>query len=114
MGIPVVSGSSAICSFGGVLTLNAVGNVMIENKPVLTIKDNIPGANIIFSGVCSSPMKGPTPTPCVFAPAGPWFMGTLNTKVKYMPVVDNSCSLMCAFGGKITVTFPGALRTLVK
>ena len=40
MGIPVVAGAKAMCSMGiGIFNLSAAGNVMIENKPAITVKD---------------------------------------------------------------------------
>ena len=129
MGIPVVTGGKAMCSMGlGVFNLTAAGNVMIENKPVLTTKDIAFGANIAPMGavMCQSlanPMVASataaalgvlTPQPCTLVPAGMWIPGTMNCRVKGIGIVDSSCSLMCAYAGKISITFPGAVKTTVK
>lgn len=129
MGIPVVTGGKAMCSMGmGTFNLTAMGNIMIENKPVLTTKDNIPFVNVAPMGVvmCQS-LANPTvasataaalgvltPQPCTPQFPGPWVVGTTNCRVKGMGIVDNSCSLMCAYAGKISITFPGANKTIVK
>lgn len=117
-----------MCSFAlGPFTLNTINNVTIENKPVLTVKDTVPGSNIVFAGVMCTSMSNPTvasataaafgvltPQPCTPMPAGMWIPGTMNSKVKQMAILDSSCSLMCAYGGKISVIFPGSLKTQVK
>lgn len=123
MGIPVVFGGKAMCSMGaGIFNLSAIGNVMIENKPVLTIKDNVVGVNVAPVGVVMCQAKTnpnviaataaaagvPTPGPCAPIFPGPWFPGTINCRAKGMGLVDSSCSLMCAYGGKISVSLPGA------
>lgn len=128
MGLPVLSGAMAQCSFAlGPFNLMAVNNVMFENKPVLTVKDVSPGANVVTAGRMCTSMGNPavsaataaalgvlTPQPCTLAPAGMWKPGTINAKVKNFPVLDNTCTLNCVFGGIISVLFPGSLRTLVK
>ncbi len=128
MGLPVVTGGKAMCTMGmGIFNITAVGNVMIENKPVLTTKDNVPFFNVAPMGVMCISLANPmvasataaalgvlTPQPCVPQFVGPWITGTISCRVKGMGIVDNTCSLMCAYGGKISITFPGAVKTIVR
>ena len=128
MGIPVVTGGKAMCSMGiGIFNLSAKGNVTRENKPVMTIKDNAPYLNVAPSGVMCQSLANPTvasatsaamgvltPQPCTPVFAGMWVPGTINCRAKNMGIVDSSCSLFCSYGGKISVTLPGALKTTVK
>ncbi len=91
---------------------------MIENKPALTIKDNIFGTNIIPAGVmCITPSNPAVsaamgaPQPCVPPPfAGPWKPGTMSCKIKGMGILDNTCMLNCVYGGMITILNPGTTK----
>lgn len=129
MGQPVVTGGKAMCSMGpgGMFNISAMGNVMIENKPILTTKDTVPFMNVSPAGVMCQSMANPmvasataaamgvlTPQPCVPNFVGMWLPGTINCKCKFMGLVDSSCSLMCAYAGKLSITFAGATRTTVK
>ena len=128
MGLPVIQSAVMMCSFGvapstyNVLPLN---KVLFENKPVGTIMDNKPIVNIPPFGVCNS-LANPvtaaqtaaalgvlTPGACLPVIPGPWVPGSLTVMVGNQPVVNNSCQLMCAYGGVITISFPGATTEMV-
>lgn len=119
---PVVVGGTATCSMGaGIFNLSAVGNIMFENKPILTEKDCVFGANVIPSGVMCSSASNPTvaaangaPQPCSAMFTGQWMPCTFLCKVKNMGVVDSSCSLMCSYGGKISIANAGVVKSSVK
>ena len=116
----VASTAMCKCSFGDAPTpLNAtscIPSVMIENKPAATIMDFAPAVNIIPFGTCKAPtmmgMPPPgTPKPCVPAPTGPWIPGQPKVIIKGRPALTNSCKLICAMGGIITITNAGTTHT---
>ena len=80
--------------------------------------------NILPFGVCTS-MANPmvaaataaalgvlTPMPCVPVPAGIWAPGVLKVMLGGMPALDNTCKLMCAWGGVIQVLNPGQTKVI--
>lgn len=128
MGLPVVNNAMLMCSFGvapsplGVLPAN---RVMVENQPVANIMDNKPFVNIKPFGVCLS-LANPitaaqtaaalgvlTPGTCTPVCPAPWIPGAPTVLVGNMPTLNNSSQCMCAYGGVITVSFPGATKSLV-
>jgi hypothetical protein len=48
-----------------------------------------------------------TPMPCVPVIPAPWVPGVPNVLINNIPVLDNNCKLMCAWGGVIGIVFPG-------
>ncbi|MBL0718379.1 DUF4280 domain-containing protein [Piscinibacter sp. Jin2] len=95
-------------------------------RPVLTsqmmagvITDNIPLTNVPPFGMCSSPSNPSvaaataaalgvlTPMPCVPVLPAPWTPGVPTVLIANTPALDNNCKLMCAWGGVISITFPG-------
>lgn len=116
----VTSTALCKCTFGAAPTpLNATSclpNVLIENKPAATIMDFAPAANIIPFGICTAPTLVATPPPgvpkpCVPVPAGPWIPGQPKVIIKGKPALTNSCKLICAMGGVITIINPGTMHT---
>jgi hypothetical protein len=98
--------------------------VMIGGKPAATIPDIIPGVNIPPFGMCTS-LANPTvasatvaalgvltPMPCVPVPVGPWKPGALRTLIGGKPALTSGSTCNCAYGGIITITFPGQVQTL--
>jgi hypothetical protein len=115
------------CSFGlAPSTLNVLptSRVLIEGKPAATIKDMVPAMNIPPFGMCTSPSNPTvaaatsaalgvlTPMPCVPVPAGPWKPGAMKTLIGGMPALTAPSVCNCAFGGVITIGFPGTTRTM--
>ncbi len=99
-----------------VLPLN---RVMTSNQPAANIMDHKPMMNIMPFGMCMS-MANPTvaaataaalgvltPMPCIPNTPAPWVPGVPTVMVGNQPAVDNSCKLMCAWGGVIQVLVPG-------
>jgi len=128
MGNPNVTLSANIlCSFGlapSSLVVMPTARVMIGGKPAATIMDIIPGANIPPFGMCTS-LSNPTvatatatalgvltPMPCVPVPAGPWKPGAAKTLIGGKPALTLGGTCNCAFGGVITIAFPGQVQTL--
>lgn len=122
MPMHVCSGAMLMCSFGmapSALTVLPANKVMTGNMPAANIMDNKPMANIAPFGMCTS-MANPTvaaataaalgvltPMPCIPATAAPWTPGAPTVLLGNMPALDNTCTLMCNWGGVIQVTNPG-------
>ncbi|BAN02616.1 DUF4280 domain-containing protein [Ilumatobacter coccineus] len=123
MGIPVTATAAMSCSFGAApSTLNVIptNKVMMENKPAATIMDNKPFVNILPFGVCMS-LANPitaaqtaaalgvlTPGVCTPMTTAPWMPGSPTVMIGNVPALNNSSTCMCAYGGVISVSFPGA------
>jgi Domain of unknown function (DUF4280) len=85
------------------------------------ITDNIPITNIVPFSMCSSPANPTvaaataaalgvlTPMPCVPVIPAPWVPGVPNVLITNIPVLDNNCKLMCAWGGVISINFPAQI-----
>src|SRR5262249_41861792 len=116
-----------LCSFGmapASMVVLPTSRVMIGGKPAATITDIIPGANLPPFGMCTS-LANPTvaaataaalgvltPMPCPPAPVGPWKPGAPQTVIGGKPALTAGSTCNCAFGGVITITFPGQVQTL--
>ena len=48
-----------------------------------------------------------TPMPCVPVIPAPWVVGSPTVLLGNMPALNNTSTLMCAWGGVITITVPG-------
>ena len=126
MGKPcVVSGAMIMCSFGlAPSTLSVVApRPMVEGRPVATIADVAPGANIAPFGMCQS-LANPTvaaataaalgvltPMPCVPVVPAPWTPLAPPMTAGGIPGGVAGATCVCAFGGNISLTMPGAVRT---
>ena len=126
MGKPcVVSGAMIMCSFGlAPSTLSVVApRPIVEGRPVATIADVAPGANIAPFGMCQS-LANPTvaaataaalgvltPMPCVPVVPAPWTPLAPQMTAGGIPVLVAGATCVCVFGGNISLTMPGAVRT---
>ena len=126
MGQSAVQGAVMQCTFGlAPATLNPlpIPRVMIEGRPAATITDMAPMVNIPPFGMCQS-LSNPTvaaatsaalgvltPMPCVPATVGPWKPGALRTTIGGKPALVSGSTCNCAWGGLISLTMPGAVRT---
>lgn len=125
MGICVCMGAMMQCTFGAApatLITNMTPTVMTSSKPVATIMDNKPIANIPPFGMCSCPANPATvkPPPVVFAPApcvpvipAPWVPGSPTVIMGQYPALNNNSKLMCAYGGVISIVNPGQATVMV-
>ena len=118
----VVMGAMMSCSFGAAPGSHMVlpkNMVMGVSMPASNIMDNIPMAEVLPFGMCQS-MANPmvaaataaamgvlTPMPCIPMTTAPWIPGTPTVMINNMPAVDNSCKLMCNWGGVIQISFAG-------
>jgi uncharacterized Zn-binding protein involved in type VI secretion len=118
--------ASIMCSFGLAPSTLAVirPTVMIEGKPAAVITDIAPMMNIPTFGMCSS-IANPTvaaataaalgvltPMPCVPVPVAPWSPGAPTTLITGLPALVAGSICNCAYAGVISLTFPGAVRTM--
>ena len=126
MGQSAVLGAVLQCTFGlapSALSPLPVTRVTIEGRPAATISDMAPGVNIPPFGMCTS-MSNPTvaaataaalgaltPMPCVPVTAGPWKPGAARTTIGGKPALVSGSTCNCAYGGLISMTMPGAVRT---
>ncbi|HNW05118.1 MAG TPA: DUF4280 domain-containing protein [Oscillospiraceae bacterium] len=124
MGMLICTGAMLQCSFGAAPSTLMVlpANKVFTGTPTANIMDNKPMVNIMPFGMCSS-MANPTvasataaalgvltPMPCIPATAAPWAPGVPKVLIGSMPAVDDTCKLMCNWGGVIQVTNPGQTK----
>jgi hypothetical protein len=127
MGIQVTMGATLQCSFGvapGVLSVLPV-NRTLAGTPAANIMDNKPIVNVAPFGMCNSPSNPMvaaataaalgvlTPMPCIPVTAAPWVPGSPTVMIANMPAVNNSCKLMCNWGGVIQVVAPAQFTVMV-
>jgi len=117
----VTGGAMISCSFGaapGTLMVLPANQVLCT-QPVATIMDNKPMVNIMPFGMCSAPTNPTvitataaalgvlTPMPCIPMTVAPWVPGVPTVLVGNMPALNQSCKLMCNWGGVIQIGMPG-------
>lgn len=122
MPMHVCNGAMLMCSFGvapSVLTVLPVNRTLTSSMPAANIMDHIPMVNIMPFGMCITPsnpavaaataaaMGVLTPMPCIPVTAAPWIVGSPTVLLGNMPALNNTSTLMCTWGGVITVTVPG-------
>jgi hypothetical protein len=95
---------------------------VMAGSPAGNVGDTAPIANVLPFGACTS-LSNPsvaaataaalgvlTPMPCVPVPTGPWIPGSPKVLLKGLPVLDNTCKAMCAWGGVIQILNPGQFK----
>ncbi len=116
MTLTVVNNATLTCSFGTVPSaLGVLPKAMVNagSQPVATIMDHKPQVNIRPFGLCVTPSNPAvaaaqgTPQPCIPMTMSPWFPGTPLGTIGTIPIVNQSCKVMCNWGGVITVVNPG-------
>lgn len=121
----VCMGAMMMCSFGmapSSLVVLPTNRVMTSNMPAANIMDHIPMVNIMPFGMCNS-LSNPTvasatsaamgvltPMPCIPVTAAPWTPGTADVMIANMPSLNNTCTLMCTWGGTISFTMAGQMQ----
>ena len=121
MALQVCMGAMLQCSFGAAPSSLVVlpANRVFAGTPAANILDNKPVVNIPPFGMCSS-IANPavasataaasgvlTPMACVPVIPAPWAPGAPTVQIGDIPALDNSCKLICAWGGVIQITSPG-------
>ncbi len=127
MAIQVCMGATLKCSFGlapSVLTVTPE-NAVIGMTPDATIMDHIPMKNIMPFGMCTiqanpavaaatTAASGvPTPAPCVPVTTSPWAPGSPTVLIGNKPALNNTSTLMCTYGGVITIVNPGQTSLMI-
>jgi hypothetical protein len=115
-------GAMMQCTFGmapSSLVVLPTNMVMTSDMPAANIMDNIPMVNILPFGMCMSPANPMvaaataaalgvlTPMPCIPMTEAPWVPGAPTVLLGNMPALDNTCQLMCTWGGVIMISDPG-------
>ena len=118
-------GATLQCPFGvapSTLVVNSQTTALASSRPIATIMDNKPMANIPPFGMCTCPANPATvkPPPVMFAPApcvpvitAPWAPGSPTVLVGNYPALNNSSKLICQWGGVISIVNPGQMQTNV-
>lgn len=117
----VCMGAMLQCSFGmapSQLIVTVPTRPMIQGKPKANIMDFAPITNILPFGMCQS-MANPqvasataaacgvlTPMPCVPVITAPWSPGGKQMVCNFPALLEN-CKCFCAWGGNISINFPG-------
>ena len=127
MAMQVCAGAMLQCSFGVAPSALVVTpeNKVVTTTPSATIMDHKPIKNIISFGMCttqSNPavaaatsaataaalgVPTPTPAPCVPATATPWVPGAPTVLIANQPALNDTSTLICTYGGVITIKSPG-------
>ncbi|MCB2263995.1 MAG: DUF4280 domain-containing protein [Candidatus Thiosymbion ectosymbiont of Robbea hypermnestra] len=118
----VCSGATLQCSFGlapSTLMVLPTNQMMTGHMPAANIADNKPMVNILPFGMCTS-LANPTvasataaamgvltPMPCIPVTPAPWVTGAPTVIFGKMPALNNTSTLMCNWGGVISVVTPG-------
>lgn len=124
MGMMVVTGAMMQCSFGvapsTLVVVDPTKNV--TGMPIATIMNNVPMLNIMPFGMCSAPSNPTviaataaklgvfTPMPCIPVTVAPWVPGDPTIIIGTFPALTDSSKLICAWGGVISITFPGQVK----
>ena len=128
MGQQVVMAAALQCTFGAApstLVVTPENKVIVNSVPAATIMDNVPMKNVMPFGMCSSPSNPTvisataaaqgvlTPMPCVPVTSAPWVPGSATVMIANKPALNNSCKLMCQWGGVISINVAGQATTNV-
>jgi Domain of unknown function (DUF4280) len=118
----VCNGATLQCMMGMApsnLVVLPVNRVSTTEQPDANIMDFVPLENIMPFGMCMSPANPEvaaataaafgvlTPMPCVPVTVSPWVPGGETVLLAGAPTLDNTCTLMCMWGGVIQVVSPG-------
>jgi hypothetical protein len=121
MGLAVCGGATLMCSFGAAPATFMVtpANRCTTSMSLANIMDNKPFVNIMPFGMCRS-MANPTvaaataaafgtltPMPCIPNTTAPWSPGSPTVTIANFPALNQTCKLMCMWGGVIQVQNPG-------
>jgi Domain of unknown function (DUF4280) len=124
----VCNGATLQCMMGmapSTLVVLPTNRVNTSEQPDANIMDNVPLVNIMPFGMCMS-IANPevasataaalgvlTPMPCVPVTPSPWTPGAETVILANFPTLDNISTLMCMWGGEISVVDPGEVTVSV-
>lgn len=122
MAMHVCSGATLQCSFGSApstLMVLPSNQMTTSHMQAANIMDNVPMVNILPFATCCS-LANPTvasataaalgvltPMPCVPVTPAPWVTGAPTLMLGNMPALNDTSTLMCTWGGVISVVVPG-------
>ena len=124
----VCNGATLQCAMGmapSTLVVLPVNRVNTGQQPDANIMDHIPLVNIMPFGMCMTPSNPAvaaattaalgvlTPVPCIPVTTSPWVPGAPTVILGGNPTLDNTCTLMCMWGGVIEVVSPGEVTVSV-
>lgn len=116
------------CSFGTTpsnMIVTPENRTNTSNVPAATIMDNIPMKNILPFGMCqtlSNPQVAAataaaqgvlTPQPCIPVTTAPWVVGSPTVMIGKKLALNSTSTLMCTWGGVISVTSAGQMTVNV-
>ncbi|GAB1431185.1 DUF4280 domain-containing protein [Ignavibacteria bacterium] len=128
MGLHAATGAMMMCSFGvapSTLNILPVNRTFTSKVPAANIMDHVPFMNIMPFGMCitpSNPMVAAataaalgvlTPMPCIPVTAAPWIVGSPTVLLGSVPALNNTSTLMCMWGGVITIMLPGQFTEMI-
>ena len=118
----VVNGGTCKCTMGSApstLVFMPSHKTLGCNQPAANIMDHVDMMNIMPFGPCKS-MAFPataaataaalgvlTPMPCIPKTPSPWTPGAPTVLLDGNPALDNTSTLMCVYGGTISITAAG-------
>ena len=117
----VVDGATLQCTVGTMPSMLGVlpQKLAWSTTPEATILDHVPTTNIRPFGLCMS-IANPqvaaatsaalgvlTPQPCIPCTATPWTPGVPGNTLGGTPILNDTSTLQCNWGGVITVTNAG-------
>jgi len=121
----VVLGAKIQCSMAippapvGSLIVLPTNKVAGAQVPAANIMDNKPFANIPPFPLCqakanptviaatAAALGTPTPAACIPVFPAPWTPGATKATVGGMPALHSGCTLMCAYGGTVSIGYAG-------
>lgn len=124
----VCNGATLACSFGlapGTLAVLPLRRVLTSGQPAATVMDHQPLVNVMPFGACTTPSNPAvaaataaalgvlTPMPCMPVTPAPWLPGTPTVLEGGVPVLNNTSTLQCVWGGTVRVVVPGQATELV-
>lgn len=120
----VSTGAALACTFGVAPTVFTASSVDVAATTPAGVITDVSLENIPSFGLCTS-LANPeveaateaagvlVPMPCVPA-LSPWTPGSTRVTINGISALDDTSQCMCAYGGAITVSFPGQARTTVE
>jgi len=120
----VCNGALLQCTMGlapSTFVVTPENKMLTTNQPAATIMDHVPMKNVMPFGMCQSPANPTvaaataaasgvlTPMPCIPATASPWIAGAPTVLLANIPSLNDSSTLICSYGGTISVKMPGQM-----
>ena len=117
-----------MCTMGvapSTLQVLPVNRVQCGKQVAANIMDFAPTVNIMPFGMCLCPanpavaaataaaMGVLTPMPCIPATTSPWMPGSATVMLGKQPMLNETSTCMCTWGGVISIVMPGQVQTTI-